>query len=83
MDLGIIMGYIAFLLGLYVVLPKLVLLFRTLRRCFCMKRKNLKATYSQGNSYVLITGCTSGIGESMAQKFAREGFNLVLVSRNL
>ncbi len=31
---------------------------------------------------VLITGTTSGIGESFAEKFAKEGYNLVLVSRD-
>lgn len=31
---------------------------------------------------VLITGTTSGIGAAFAEKFAREGNNLILVSRN-
>lgn len=31
---------------------------------------------------VLITGATSGIGESCARKFASEGFNIILNSRN-
>lgn len=34
------------------------------------------------NQYVLITGCTSGIGLSLAKEFAIKGHNLVLVARN-
>lgn len=34
------------------------------------------------DNYVLITGCTSGIGRALTFKFAENGYNLVLVSRN-
>ena len=30
-----------------------------------------------------MTGCTSGIGEEMAKRFALKGFNIVLISRSL
>jgi short-subunit dehydrogenase len=33
--------------------------------------------------YALITGTTSGIGKALAEKFAQEKINLILVSRNL
>jgi 17beta-estradiol 17-dehydrogenase / very-long-chain 3-oxoacyl-CoA reductase len=33
-------------------------------------------------SWALITGCTSGIGESYADDLARRGFNLLLLSRS-
>ena len=32
--------------------------------------------------YVLITGCTSGIGYHLAKEFAINGFNIVMVARN-
>jgi len=35
------------------------------------------------NEYALITGASSGIGYELAKVFARNGFNLVLVARNL
>jgi len=34
------------------------------------------------NKYVLITGATSGIGYELAKLFAKDGYNLVIVSRN-
>ena len=32
-------------------------------------------------SYVMITGASSGIGACFAERFAREGFSLVLIAR--
>ena len=38
---------------------------------------------SNSKPWVLITGASSGIGESFARRFAREGWNTVLVARSL
>jgi short-subunit dehydrogenase len=35
------------------------------------------------NKYVLITGATSGIGHELTKLFARDGYNLILVARNI
>jgi hypothetical protein len=43
--------------------------------------KNLKSLPAKPH-YALITGASSGIGKSLAEKFAREKINLVLVARN-
>ena len=34
------------------------------------------------NQYVLITGATSGIGYELAKLFVKDGYNLIIVSRN-
>ena len=36
-----------------------------------------------GRSFVLITGATSGIGYELAKIYASEGYNLILVARNI
>ena len=35
------------------------------------------------NSWAVVTGSTDGIGKACAKYLARQGFNIVLVSRNL
>lgn len=35
------------------------------------------------NSYVLITGSSDGLGKGLAKTFAKLGFNIILVARNL
>lgn len=35
------------------------------------------------NSWAVVTGSTDGIGKACAKHLARQGFNIVLVSRNL
>lgn len=46
---------------------------------FIMKEKNLPERYGK-NSYVIITGTSSGQGYYFAKEMAKRGFNLILVS---
>lgn len=46
---------------------------------FIMKEKNLPERYGK-NSYVMITGTSSGQGYYFAKEMAKRGFNLILVS---
>ncbi len=75
--------YLAIFLGIYVLMPKIFGLYIAIRNSFFLKQKDLKAIYNKGDSWVLVTGCTSGIGEEIAHRFARLGFNIILVSRSL
>ena len=44
--------------------------------------KDSLRSYLSSDSYILITGCTSGIGLQFSHTLASLGFNLVLVARN-
>ena len=44
--------------------------------------KDSLRSYLSSDSYILITGCTSGIGLQFSHTLASLGFKLVLVARN-
>ena len=47
---------------------------------FVMPRLNLLKRY--GGGWALVTGGSEGIGFAIAEELAKEGFNIVLVSRS-
>ena len=68
---------ISFLVGGFRLL---MLLFRLVAPLLT-PRLNLKKRYNGG--WALITGGSEGIGLAIAEELAKEGFNLILVSRNM
>ena len=54
---------------------------KSVNRNFIRKEQDLPSIFGK-ESWVLITGCTAGIGEQFAYEFAKRGFNIVLVSRS-
>ena len=52
-----------------------------LTKYFLLPRMNLKQRYSGG--WVVVTGASDGIGKAYCEAFAKEGFNIVLIARNL
>ena len=44
---------------------------------------NLKNRYYNKDSWAVVTGATDGIGKGFCEKLAKEGFNIVIVGRNL
>ena len=49
---------------------------------FIRKPHNLIERYGK-DSYIIVTGATDGIGKEFCNQFAKLGFNLILISRNL
>ena len=73
--------YFIYFIAIIVVYQALLLLLATNRfvhKHFICKGVNLTKRYGK-DSYVLITGASSGQGKYFAKEFARNGFNLILV----
>lgn len=65
-------------LGLFRVLYEL---YKTAIQVFPPKVPDLASKYGKG-SYAIVTGSTSGIGKAYTFYLARQGFNLVCISRD-
>ena len=69
------------LIYIVVIYQLIILAYYSLRfiyRHFLMKEKNLLKRYGE-NSYVMITGASSGQGYHFAHQYAKRGFNLFLI----
>lgn len=69
-------------------LLKLLLLYLIVKISFVIYRKFIRKPYDllkryEEKSYVIVTGATDGIGKEFCNQFAKLGFNLILVSRNM
>ena len=73
-----IIGVIAVL---FYVLERLYYVFRGVRAFVLpiMCKTNLRSRYG---SWAVVTGCTDGIGREYARQLARNGLNIVLISRS-
>ena len=73
--------YIIYFIAIIVIYQALLLLLATNRfvhKHFICKGVNFTKRYGK-DSYVLITGASSGQGKYFAKEFARIGFNLILI----
>ena len=54
-----------------------------LKKHLLTKPLDLVDRYDGKNTWALITGSSDGIGLGMAKRFAKQGFNIIQVSRNV
>jgi len=59
-----------------------VILYRSIQTLRSMLPRDLAARYGKG-SWVVVTGASDGIGRGFCEEFAKDGFNLILISRTL
>ena len=72
---------ICFFIGALALSLRGVRLVRWIHKHTMRKRHNLSERYGKG-SWALVTGANAGIGFAFCTKLAKEGFGILLVSRN-
>jgi len=71
------------IVGAFVLLYlSILLLFHLYTYLSTFIPRDLAARYGQ-DSWVVITGGSDGIGKGFSEEFARKGFNIVLIARNI
>ena len=70
--------YLIVIIAIYQFILLLFSLTRFIYQHFIVKEQNLLEKYGK-NSYVLITGASSGQGRHFALNFAKRGFNIFLI----
>lgn len=56
----------------------IIVIIQGIHKYYIIKEKNLQERYGK-STYCVITGATSGQGRLLAEKFAKRGFNLLLI----
>lgn len=60
------------------IISLLIVILQGIHKYYIIKELNLQERYGS-NTYCVITGATSGQGRLLAEKFAKRGFNLLLI----
>jgi len=74
-NIGIHLLILCFLINLFLII---IYFFNFIKKYFFTKEVDLKKTYGE-NTWVMITGCSSGQGKYISLEFAKRNFNLILV----
>lgn len=80
------MDKLLLVLGIYVAWNKLRLVYEAFHSIFMINGGSLinKFPGIKGKRpWAVVTGCTAGIGEEVSYRLAKEGYNMVLISRSL
>ena len=81
-NIFIYLFYIIIFIILFIIIIQAILciiyIYHLFKKYFFTKEINFKERYGE-NTWVLITGCSSGQGKLMALEFAQRGFNIILM----
>ena len=72
----------AFVLGALQVTSMALKTLSFLYRHTIKTQKNFADRYNQGDSWVVVTGGSDGIGEQFCKDLANQGFNICIIARN-
>ena len=74
--------YLLFIIIIIIIIIKVIFFFKYINnyiyKYFLTKEINLSEKYGP-DTWVLITGCSSGQGEMFAYEFAKRNFNIIMV----
>ncbi|EAL44582.1 estradiol 17-beta-dehydrogenase, putative [Entamoeba histolytica HM-1:IMSS-B] len=76
---ALILGIVGGIFCVVTIIPGLILLWKLFVKPKLFKSSPQK--YRGKNTYAIITGAAGGIGKAFAEKFAKEGFNLIVIAR--
>jgi len=74
---------LVFYIGAFFVLRWFWRIANTIKEVYWGTKVSPERYGPKGQVWAVVTGCTDGIGKSIAQELASRGFNLVLVSRSI
>ena len=78
---ALMLGILGGVLAVVTIIPGLILLWRLVIRKKLWPSQPKKYQNKAKNSYAIITGAAGGIGRSFAERFAKEGYNVIIMDR--
>ena len=76
---ALVLGIVGAVVGIVTVIPAILFVWRMIIRPKLYGKK--PSDYKKEGSYAVITGAAGGIGKAFSTRFAKEGFNVVIMDR--